>query len=97
MSRTHKVEQRHHSAGMGRQLQCVEALSVSEIRIGSSAQQQVHDVEMPIPRCPLQWCRLEFTSNGVNLGVVVQKKTACRHVSIDGCPVQRCDILGISS
>jgi hypothetical protein len=77
-------------------MECVEALGVRDVGISPSGEQQMHDVEVTIPRRPLQRRRLELSSDRVHIGSVVEKPPAGANVSVDRCPMQRGHVLRVA-
>lgn len=78
------------------QLQRAEPLRIPDTRICPAADQELYHIQMPIPRRPLQRRSFQITAHSVNLGAAVEQPAAYAYVGIDGCPVQRGDILGIA-
>jgi hypothetical protein len=81
---------------MGDEVQRIVPLRVGDRRVRAVCNQQLNDVEIPAPRRPLHWRGHQVAAEGINLCAGLEENAARSDLCVDGGPVERGDVLGVT-
>ena len=71
----------------------VVSLGVSDVRVGVVSDEQLNDIKVSVPRCPLHRRCDKVPSQRVDFSALFEEIAACGDLSVNGSPMQRGDIL----
>lgn len=72
---------------MGDKLECAISLGIVQVGIGTSAEKKMDDIEVTLSGCPVEGCRLEFTTHRVDFSAIIKQPPAHADMSIDSGPM----------
>ena len=74
----------------------VVSLGVSDVRVGVVSDEQLNDIKVSVPRCPLHRRCDKVPSQRVDFSALFEEIAACGDLSVNGSPMQRGNVLFVA-